>query len=130
MGIITSSAMDPIKHYYPDHYPLGYLMVQYGNAVFGEATWDTIFREAPRMKPIYDPFSGVCQTILWKESTAIYISMPLPTTVSNGRLRKVDGYYLSCHSTHRKKPTQMPFFDMAYPDVAGDGSIYSVDHHL
>ena len=40
------------RKFLPDHYPLGYLMVQYGNLSFGEATWDTIFREAPRMKDL------------------------------------------------------------------------------
>jgi len=112
------------RHFYPDHYPLGYLMLQYGNHVFGEATWDTIFRQSPRMKPIYDPFSGTVKRFFGKGNRHLYLDA-LKYYGSQRKASEVpDILYPAIPIT--EKNLQDAFFDMGYPDVAGDGSIYCV----
>jgi len=110
------------RHYYPDHYPLGYMMVQYGNSVFGEATWDTIFREAPKMKPIYDPFSGVVKRYYGKSNRNLYLDA-FAYYGEQWKARKVEDIVYPAIPLSEKN-LRDAFFDMAYPDVAGDGSIY------
>jgi len=111
------------KNYYPDHYPLGYMMVQYGNHAFGEATWDTIFRKAPRMKPIYDPFSGVVKRYYGKSNRNLYLDA-VKYYGDQWKARNLpDIVYPAIPLT--EKNLKDAFFDMSYPDVAGDGSIYS-----
>ena len=108
----------------PDHYPLGYLMMQYGNHVFGENTWDTIFRLTPRMKPIYDPNSGVIKKFYGKSNKHLYFG----AIDHFGALWKAeeteDVEYPGIPITEKNKSAA--FFDMAYPDVNGDGTIYTV----
>lgn len=110
------------KHYYPNHYPLGYMMVQYGNHSFGEATWDTIFRKAPRMKPIYDPFSGVVKKYYGKSNRNLY----LDAYQYYGDLWKArqgpDIIYPKIPLSEKNE--NHSFYDMNYPVVNGDGSIY------
>ena len=112
------------KHYYPDHYPLGYLMLQYGNHVFGEATWDTIWRQAPRMKPIYDPFSGTVKRFFGKGNRHLYLDALKHYGSQRKASEVTDIIYPAIPITEKNK--QDAFFDMGYPDVAGDGSIYCV----
>jgi hypothetical protein len=38
------------KDFVPDHYPLGYMMVAYGNAQYGEKFWSKVTRDALRLK--------------------------------------------------------------------------------
>jgi hypothetical protein len=110
------------RHYYPDHYPLGYMMVQYGNHVFGEATWDTIFRKAPRMKPIYDPFSGVVKKYYGKSNRNLYLDAVKYYGEQWNSSNGTDIVYPAIPLT--EKNLKDAFFDMNYPDVDGDGSVY------
>ena len=112
------------KIYTPDHYPLGYLMQQYGSLVFGEATWDTIFSVAPRMKPIYDAFSGTVKRYYGKSNSNLY--------------RDAMEYYCAAWKADQESEVTYPlvplpeknlrsaFFDMTYPDVDTIGNIYCV----
>ena len=112
------------KEFTPSHYPLGYLMVQYGNQVFGEATWDTIFRTTPRMKPIYDPFSGVVKKYYGKSNRFLYLG----AMEYFGELWKAEEVEDVIYPTIplNQKAKESAWFDMTYPDVSGDGSIYCV----
>lgn len=112
------------RHYYPDHYPLGYLMIQYGNHLKGEATWDTILRQSARMRPLFDPFSGTVKRFFGKGNLHLYHD----AIEYFGSLRMAsevpDVVYPAIPITEKNKHDT--FFDMGYPDVAGDGSIYCV----
>ncbi len=110
------------RQFLPDHYPLGYLMVQCGNLAFGEETWDTIFRESPRMKPIYDPFSGAVNLYYGKSNRNLYLDA-MKLYGEQWKAREVaDINYPPVPLP--EKNLREPYFDMNYPQVAGDGSIY------
>ena len=110
------------KRNIPNHYPLGYLMIQYGNHVFGESTWDTIIRATPRMKPIYDPFSGVVKKHFGKSNRFLYL----------GAMDYYGAQWKSKEEPEKVYPTiplnkkaqENAWFDMTYSNVAGDGSVY------
>lgn len=111
------------QHNIPDHYPLGYLMTMYGNQVFGEATWDTIFRLTPRMSPIYDPFSGVVKKFYGKSNRFLYEDAI-----------KVYGDQWRAHQEASVTYTPVPisskaeesaYFDMSYPSIDQKGMIYT-----
>ena len=112
------------KMYTPDHYPLGYLMQQYGSHVFGEATWDTIFRMSPRMKPIYDPFSGTVKRYYGKSNKNLYLGAMDYFGAQWNAEQEADVEYPQVHLSD--KDVHNPFFDMAYPDVDVEGNVYCV----
>ncbi len=111
------------KQNVPDHNPLGYLMTNYGNQVFGEATWDTIFRLTPRMSPIYDPFSGVVKKFYGKSNRFLYQD----AVTFYGDLSKshavpdISYPYIPISDKTRRHA----FFDMVFPCIDKEGSIYT-----
>ncbi len=111
------------KQNVPDQYPLGYLMTMYGNHAFGEATWDTIFRLAPRMNPIYDPFSGVVKKFYGKSNRFLYEDAVKYYGAQCKEREVTDITYPTIPIS--EKNSQNAFFDMAYPSVGGDGAIYT-----
>ncbi len=46
------------RHYVPDHYQLGYLLVAYGRKQFGDDIWQKVTADAVRYKPLIYPFQG------------------------------------------------------------------------
>ena len=112
------------KHFIPDHYPLGYLMKQYGNHVFGEATWDSIFREAPRMNPIYDPFSGVVKRYYGKSNRNLYLGAMDYYGAAWKAKEVAEIEYPKVPLT--EKNLQDEYFNMEYPDVDTNGNLYCV----
>ncbi len=46
------------KHFVPDHYPLGYMMVAYGREKYGDNFWDKVTDGAARFKPLIYPMQG------------------------------------------------------------------------
>lgn len=110
------------QQYVPDHYPLGYLMTMYGNHAFGEATWDTIFRKAPRMKPIYDPFSGVVKKYYGKSNRFLYLDAFKFYGDQYAARQVEDILYPAIPISEKDQENR--FFNMTFPDVAGDGSVY------
>lgn len=111
------------RKFLPDHYPLGYLMVQYGNHAFGENTWDTIFRVAPKMKPVYDPFSGVTKRYYGKSNRHLYLDAMHYFGTQWNATQQPDVLYDPIPVIVKEK--ESAFFDLSYPD-AGDSSIFSV----
>ena len=112
------------KYNIPDHYPLGYLMKQYGNHVFGEAIWDSIFREAPRMKPIYDPFSATVKRYYGKSNRGLYLdAMDYYGEVWKAK-EVAEIEYPKVHLT--EKNLRDEYFNMEYPDVDTSGNLYCV----
>jgi len=110
------------REYIPDHYPLGYLLIQYGNHVFGEETWDTILQEAPAFKYLYRPFSGAVKARYGKRTKFFYHdAMEWYAGLWEAKKEKDIDYPLISMS---EKDLNNDYFDMAYPDVSGDGSIY------
>lgn len=45
-----------LKDYVPSHYPLGYLLVNYGRAKYGENFWRNVTRDASAYKGLFYPF--------------------------------------------------------------------------
>ncbi len=111
------------REFTPDHYPLGYLLVQYGNHVFGEATWDTIIQEAPTFKYLYRPFSGAVNARYGKRTKFFYHdAMEWYAGLCEAQKEKDIDYPLISMS---EKDLNNDYFDMAYPDVSDDGSVYT-----
>ncbi len=46
-----------INKYYPNHYPLGYLMAKYGKDTYGDEFWTKVLRDATAYKGLFYPFS-------------------------------------------------------------------------
>ncbi len=44
-----------LRHYIPDHYQLGYLLVAYGREKYGDDLWKKITQEAVRFQPLFYP---------------------------------------------------------------------------
>lgn len=111
------------REYTPDHYSLGYLLVQYGNHVFGEAAWDTIIQEATTFKYLINPFSGPLQARYGKRTKFFYKdAMEWYAGKWDSNKGIVNAY------TFIKMPAAdlaSDYFDMAYPDVADDGTVYA-----
>ena len=45
-----------MKDYVPDHYPLGYLMVNYGREKYGLDFWSKVTHDASAFKGLFYPF--------------------------------------------------------------------------
>lgn len=47
-----------LRHFVPNHYELGYLLVAYGRKQYGNDIWQKITNDAARFKPLIYPFQG------------------------------------------------------------------------
>jgi hypothetical protein len=47
-----------LKHYVPDHYQLGYLLVAAGREKFGTDIWSKVTADAAAFRPLFYPFQG------------------------------------------------------------------------
>ncbi len=47
-----------LRHYVPDHYDLGYLLVTYGRKKYGDDIWRKITGDAASFTPFFYPFQG------------------------------------------------------------------------
>src|SRR6202165_3246492 len=68
-----------LKNYVPDHYPLGYLLVNYGYLKYGAAFWKNVTQDASAFKGLFYPFqkaikkySGMDFPSFRKEAFAYY----------------------------------------------------------
>ncbi|HZV70007.1 MAG TPA: hypothetical protein VFG10_10705 [Saprospiraceae bacterium] len=111
------------REFTPDHYSLGYLLVQFGNHAFGEETWDTIIQEAPTFKYLIKPFSGSLQARYGKRSKFFYLdAMEWYAAKWEGDKEKDIVYPLI---SMEQKDMRNDYFDMSYPGVSEDGHIYT-----
>lgn len=111
------------REYIPDNYVLGYLLVQFGNHVFGEATWDTIIQTAATYKHLVSPFSGTMREIYGKKNKFFYLDAMEWYAAKWEAYKDMDIIYplISIEESDMKND----FYNMEYPSVAEDGSIYS-----
>lgn len=49
------------RHLTPNHYPLGYMLVSYGRAKYGDEVWKKITQDAAAFKPLIYPMQGAIQ---------------------------------------------------------------------
>ncbi|WP_018617024.1 TolB family protein [Segetibacter koreensis] len=47
-----------LRHYVPDHYDLGYLLVAYGREKYGRDFWKNVTHDAAAFKPLFYPMQG------------------------------------------------------------------------
>ena len=50
-----------LKEYIPSHYPLGYLLVDYGREKYGQMFWDSVMIEAAAYKGLFYSFSNALE---------------------------------------------------------------------
>jgi len=111
------------KTFIPDIYPLGYLLVQYGNHSFGETTWDTIIHTAPRYKHVFEPFSGLVNDRYGARTKGLYDdAMKWYREQWSSDLDANIDYPMV---PILKKDEENAFFDMTYPTVTADGTLYT-----
>ncbi len=111
------------KYFTPDHYALGYLLIQYGNHVFGEQTWDTILQEAASFKNIFHPFSEPLLRHYGKRTKYFYEDA-MKWYAQNWKDSQTDDIDYPAIAL-KKEDLQNDYFDMAYADVDEDGTIYT-----
>jgi len=61
------------RHFVPDHYQLGYLLVAYGRKQYGNDIWQKVTADAVRYKPLIYPFQGAFKRhagVKYKDFTA------------------------------------------------------------
>lgn len=111
------------REFTPDYYALGYMMIQYGNQTSVESTWDTIIRNAPRFKHLLRPFSGLVKEKFGRSNKGLYLEAMRCYKDECNVTRVADIEY----PTIPLQPADVEndYFDMTYPAVDGDGSIYS-----
>ncbi len=111
------------REYTPDIYPMGYMMVQYGNHLFGETTWDTITEEAAKFKYLLGPMSYAVDERTGLRNKHLYAAtMKWYRDTWDAQKEKDVEYPLVAIP---EKDLDNDFFDMTYPDVDGDGSVYT-----
>lgn len=47
-----------LRHFVPNHYDLGYLLVAYGRKQYGDDIWQKVTNDAARFRPLIYPFQG------------------------------------------------------------------------
>ncbi len=111
------------KRITPDNYQLGYILVQYGNHIFGESTWDSIAHLAPRFKYIFEPFSGLVKENYGLKTKGLYLDAMEyygdHWTANMGP----DIVYPEVPISEEDKSNT--YFDMTYPSVDDDGTVYA-----
>jgi len=111
------------KTFYPDNYALGYLLVQYGNHIFGETTWDSIIRHAPKYRHLFEPFSGLVKENYGLKTKGLYLdAMEYFGDQWTAGLGPDISYP---EIPIGRKDSTNAYFDMTYPDIDADGNIYS-----
>jgi len=111
------------KIFTPDNYQLGYLLVQYGNHIFGETTWDTIMHNAPRYKYVFEPFSGLVKENYGQKTKGLYLdAIEFYGDQWTANIEPDIIYPLVPISEKDKDNT---WFDMTYPDVDHNGNLYA-----
>jgi hypothetical protein len=111
------------REFTPDYYALGYMMIQYGNQSFTESTWDTILHHAPRYKNLIRPFSSQVKDHYGKYNKGLYLDAMQCYRDECNLLRVNDVEYAMVPIS--ESDAQADFLDMTYPEVNGDGSIYT-----
>ena len=68
-----------LKDYVPTHYPIGYMLVNYGNEKYGADFWKNVTHDAASYKGLFYPFqhavkkyAGVNYEVFKKEAFAYY----------------------------------------------------------
>ncbi len=106
----------------PDYYQMGYLLVQYGNHIFGESTWDSIMHAAPRFKHVFEPFAGLVKDNYGAKNRGLYQdAMEWYRDQWKSHLDPKMEYPLIPVS---EKDLENTFFDMTFPSVDPEGNIY------
>jgi len=89
-----------LKHYVPDHYPLGYLVVNYGREKYGLDFWSKVTHDASAFKGLFYPFqkaikkySGIEYKTFRENALEYYrnLSPTLSSDPTNGRAQSENG---------------------------------------
>lgn len=124
-----------LRHYVPNHYDLGYLLVAYGRQKYGDDIWQKITNDAARFKPLIYPFQGAVKTHMgisfdqfvkdalgyfetqWKD-----VAVTEPTWISATEKNNVVNYHFpylmedGAVITIQNSYTQIPAFAKVFPD--------------
>lgn len=111
------------KEYTPDHYSLGYLLVQYGNHIFGESTWDSILQEAAQFKHLLSPFAGALKERTGGNTKELY-SDAMTWYREHWQSRKANEINYPAVLVEERDVVN-DYLDMNFPHVNDDGSIYT-----
>lgn len=108
-----------IKDFVPDHYRLGYLMMEHGRKNYGEELWGETLHDAAKYKGVFYPFSKALKNRTGLATADMYSQMITAKSTdwrSAMSLRREGNQIL---------PLERPktFTDFLYPKVAPDGSI-------
>ncbi|HUR31042.1 MAG TPA: hypothetical protein VMZ69_06390, partial [Saprospiraceae bacterium] len=111
------------KEFTPDHYPLGYLLVQYGNHLFGESTWDTIIQEAARFKHLISPFSGPIEERTGFRNKHLYQNAMIwwKEKWKEEQEENIEYPFVALP----QKDFENDYFDMNFPEADDKGNIYT-----
>ncbi len=108
-----------LRHFVPDHYDLGYLLVAYGRKKYGNDLWQKVTDDATRFKPLMYPFQGAV-----KKHTGIPFS-----TFVNDALSYYRSQWTSSSSTEPKWITGVEKNNVVndqFPYLMEDGSVITL----
>jgi hypothetical protein len=115
-----------LKDYVPDHYPLGYLMVNYGREKYGIDFWTKVTHDASAFKGLFYPFQKAIKRYTgvdyktFHEQAFDYYKSSLPSTQN---IEAASGKYLS---VTREKTVTNYYFPY---QMADDSLLYLKDSY-
>ena len=105
-----------LKHFIPNHYPLGYMLVGYGREKYGAGFWKKVTQDAARIKPLIYPwqnsvkkYSGVAFNQFVNEAFSYYQSQWQQTKTTP---------FIYKTATHKNNVT-----DYQYPYTDSNGNV-------
>jgi len=105
-----------LKDYVPDHYRLGYLLVEYGHKKFGQQFWKEVMLDATAYKGIFYPFAKAMQRHCGMKPAKMYDAMWNDlASDETGRSAESGGNPIIVPNKQLKR-----FTDYQYPHLVGD----------
>lgn len=104
-----------LKHFVPNHYQLGYMLVAYGNAKYGSDFWKDVTSDAVRYKGLFYPFQRAVKT---------HSGLKYTTFVNNAlnEFKQTMGNSLDAHRPLQVKTSRVTT-DYQYPVFVDQDSI-------
>jgi hypothetical protein len=107
------------KHYVPNHYPLGYMLVAHGRETYGPEFWRQVTQDAVRLKPFFYPMQGAIQKYSGRRFNDFV--QDAFNTFRDDSLLRADAGPVKITSMHKRSVS-----DYLYPVLIGRDSILAL----
>ena len=105
-----------LRKFTPDHYRLGYMMIQYAKHEFGENVWSGIMGQSGRFKGLFYPFSSAIRSKTGLNTKGLF-DESFDQLKNNLSTSSIEAPVLF-------EPDNRTFTDLSYPHFYQDGLVY------